>query len=345
MRIVHLIQPAAAAASPWSIRSRSESSDAGVLACAAMIAARPTDSHRVLVIGGAAARDRAAALGVRAGGCIAPTLGRAATAARAVHAAVSAVAEPDVVCGWSAGCGGILERLDRLRGSRLLIDPAAGEGRFWSARGAAVSPVELPSPGAWFAGHRVAAAAAVGPARVGLVGDPPGETDVGLLAGIVSLLRVAGVRDVVGVADRMSPGWRRARRLEAEMLGAGCFTAPDAPAIMSLAAGGFTAIDAGSSPYARAMLASWAAGCGSLPIAGEGALVDTVLPRELIAPEPDGPSLARLLLELIEDRGMRERAWDGLRESAAGDAGTLQAWLDQQLGESAAAASTEAVAS
>ena len=323
------------------MRTRSESSDAGVLACAATIAARPADRHRVILIGGSTARRRATAMGVIVAGSISPPLGIARAAARNALAAVTAVGEPDVLCGWSAGCAAILEESDGFGGIRIAIDPASGGALILSGRRATATPTEPPPPAAWFSKHPAAAAEIAEPSpRIALVGNAPGDVDVGLLIGVISLLRVAGVRGAVGIADPLSPGWRRAGRIEAEMLGAGCFVAAEAPPAAMGNGASYVVIGNGG-PYARAMLAAAAASRGLIPVAGGDGLIDSVLPPELVAPSSDAPALARLLLELIEDAGRRTTATERLRTNLAQQAGGVSAWFGAALGESKGAAAAE----
>jgi hypothetical protein len=195
--ILHLVRPATLLEKPaLGMRRRwSMGSDAGVMACRAVIGAMPQLEHKVIVIGGGAAGERAAELGLAATARMAPPMGRAEMAGPALTRWIRAYGVPRVVQGWGAEFSGLRGRTAAARVSWCVADMEQGviEARLeqWPPVTSAMTP--------WIgkgSGVQVRRGGAAGKDgwRVALLGDPPGAMDALGFLYTLTILHVAGIR-------------------------------------------------------------------------------------------------------------------------------------------------------
>jgi hypothetical protein len=196
--ILHLVRPATLLEKPalgLGRRRWSMGSDAGVMACRAVVAATPQLEHKVIVIGGGAAGARVAELGLAATARMAPPMGRAEMAGPALTRWIKAYGSPRVVQGWGAEFGGLRGRTGAARVSWCVADMEQGvlEARLeqWPPVTSAMTP--------WLGGDGAGAAVRgsggeKGVWRVALLGDPPGAMDSLAFVYSLTILHVAGIR-------------------------------------------------------------------------------------------------------------------------------------------------------
>lgn len=229
-RVVHLVEP-----------EQAGEGSALVAACAARV---PGAEHRVILLGGAVARDAARAAGLEPDRVAIPPLGMAEGLARTVRRWLREPGlTPDLVVAWSEGAAGLAARAapsvprlaiftagphrfgrgflsDELRRRALARTPVAICGPalapVWLSAGASVY-AGLPSP--WFAGPvrsaRAATRAALGLAEdetaVLLLADPPSLAHPQRFAHVLGIIEVSG-RRCVGLVPDTLPRWSRAAR-------------------------------------------------------------------------------------------------------------------------------------
>ena len=202
MRVLHLLHPwiPHAPAFPGSAGDP----DAFLRACAESMLLAPEHTHRVLIVGPAAAAERAARLGVRTEDRIGPALNAPALAAPALRRYLQARPHPDAVQLWGASLVPLASLA--MRHLDVYVPDFAGN-----------ASTPAPTPGSVLgAPSRAEARARLGLETdepvVGLIGDPPGEVDARWFFVLLGTLEFAGVR-VAGVLPAGAKGFARARRL------------------------------------------------------------------------------------------------------------------------------------
>lgn len=206
MRVLHLLHPWIP--HPPAFPGSAAAPDAMIRACAQSMLLAPEHTHRVLIIGPAAAADRAARLGVRSEDRLCPALNAPALAAPALRRYLQERPRPDAVQLWGTSLVPLAALA--LRHLDVYVPDLPG------------SP-STPTPNP----NRTSASATAAPSRaeararlgiemaepvVGLIGDPPGEVDARWFFMLLGTLEFAGVR-VAGVAPAGVGSFARARRL------------------------------------------------------------------------------------------------------------------------------------
>jgi hypothetical protein len=209
---------------------------------AGLLAARTSGEHASCVVGPAAARRRASALGAPRGWHVAPVLRRPEAAARGVRG-IGESWSPDVVQCWGAEMLGVARLAfpagtplvavieGRGGGHGLLVewfgapltnavllcydegDRAALADEWPGVEVRRVPPGVVPRPGLTNEPRRVREALGIDPGEIAvlLVGDAP-QADALRFAFLMGLMQVAG-RSVVGVMPTSASGRRRGSRL------------------------------------------------------------------------------------------------------------------------------------
>lgn len=212
--VLHLVLPGCPMERPalslrpgrWSQGSRRivTGADAAVWACTACVAAAPDVHHRVIVFGGNAAGERAAAMGLAADGRIAPPFSRPELAASAVAAVIASGPTPDVIQCWGGDFALLRDRLAPRtpRSTWMIADMHAGvlEVRDNATPHDPLTQALTPwlEPGAKPLIDRASVRTRLGVAEeellVTLVGDPPAAIDALPALYALGILHVAGVR-------------------------------------------------------------------------------------------------------------------------------------------------------
>ncbi len=214
---VHLVIPGETAPEPtltarprrWSEgwRRRIVGCDSAVWACRAAIAATPNLRHRVYIVGGNRAGDRAAALGLAFTGRLSPPFARPELATAAIKNLFAEHGEPDIIQCWGGSFAALRDRLaGHTRRAVWLVTDFEGAVLEIKEPGArepltqALSPWLSESGGGGPLHHRddIRRQLRVGTddLLIALVGDPASAVDALPLMSMISILHVAGIRAI-----------------------------------------------------------------------------------------------------------------------------------------------------
>lgn len=188
MRVMHLIEP-------WDRVRNPGGSDAGVLACRAMIDATPEIAHEPILIGSAAARTRARSLGLDVADSIAPA-GPAYRVWRHLRSLALARGCPDVIQVWSVS--------SRQLAIRAAIAPVVSPDDVLDMLPLATVPRATSR-----ARHRQAWGLDETIPVIAALADPPSEVDALRFVLVLGLLEQVGIR-AAGLIESAAGGSARA---------------------------------------------------------------------------------------------------------------------------------------
>lgn len=130
MRVLHLVQPLAAADHWLFSKQAGASGEAALLMLRDVIADAGSvqSSHHVIVMGGSASRELAKSVGLRDFLHVAPALGRASRCGPALRAALPAFGKLDAIVAWGHSAAAVLPKLlVQAETSHFCVDIASGQ--------------------------------------------------------------------------------------------------------------------------------------------------------------------------------------------------------------------------